>query len=78
MLNCQAKLKTVPEYEKEILEDIRAIQLSENREEFQESNTMFYVKWLSLGIEKRTNLLVTIINNGSIQEKVIGLLGLAQ
>ena len=50
--NCQAKLKTIPEYEKEILEDIRAIQLSENREEFQESNTMFYVKWLSLGIEK--------------------------
>ena len=27
--NCQAKLKTVPEYEKEILEDIRAVQLSE-------------------------------------------------
>ena len=32
--NCQAKLKTIPEYEKEILEDIKAIQLSETRDEF--------------------------------------------
>ena len=50
--NCQAKLKTIPEYEKEILEDIKAIQLSETRDEFQEANTMLYVKWLSLGIDK--------------------------
>ena len=48
----QAKLKTIPLYGKEILDDIKAIQLSETREEFQEVNTMFYVKWLSLGIEQ--------------------------
>ena len=34
------------------LEDIKAIQLSENRREFQEANTMFYVKWLSISVEK--------------------------
>ena len=49
---CQGKLKGIPEYEKEILEDIKAIQLSENRREFQEANTMFYVKWLSISVEK--------------------------
>ena len=37
---------------KKILEDIKAIHLSETRDEFQEANTMLYVKWLSLGIDK--------------------------
>lgn len=49
---CQAKLKSIPEYEKELLEDIKAIQLSESRDEFQEANTMFYVKLLSLDIDE--------------------------
>ena len=50
--NVQKKLKTIAEFEKEILDDIKHIQLSETREEFDEANLMFYVKWLSLGDEK--------------------------
>ena len=36
----------------EILDDIAAIQLSQNREEFDQANMMFYFKWLSLDVEK--------------------------
>ena len=34
------------------MDDIAAIQLSQNREEFDQANMMFYFKWLSLDVEK--------------------------
>ena len=39
-------------FSNEILDDIAAIQLSQNGEEFDQANTMFYFKWLSLDVEK--------------------------
>ena len=46
------KLKLIAEFGKEILDEVKYIQLSKTRDEFDEVNTMFYVKWLSLGSEK--------------------------
>ena len=46
------KLKLIAEFGKEILDEVKYIQLSKTRDEFDEINTMFYVKWLSLGSEK--------------------------
>ena len=51
--NVKAKLNGIDKnFVNEILDDIRSIQLSENRDEFDEANKMFYFKWLSLDIEK--------------------------
>ena len=55
--NIQKKLKAIAEFEKEILNDIMNIQHSETREEFDEANLMFYVKWLSIGDEKVDNFI---------------------
>ena len=46
------KLQLIAEFGKEILDEVKYIQLSKTRDEFDEINTMFYVKWLSLGSEK--------------------------
>ena len=46
------KLKSIAEFGKEILDEIKYIQLSKTRDEFDEVNLMFYVTWLSLGNEK--------------------------
>ena len=46
------KLKSIAEFGKEILDEVKYIQLSKTRNEFDEVNTIFYVKWLSLGSEK--------------------------
>ena len=46
------KLKSIAEFGKEILDEVKYIQLSKTRDEFDEVNTMFYVKWPSLGSEK--------------------------
>ena len=50
--NLQKKLKALPDYEKELLDDIKHIQLAANRKEFDEVNLMFYVKWLSVANDK--------------------------
>ena len=39
-------------HSEEIKHDISVIQLSKTREEFDEANSMFYVKWLSLDDDK--------------------------
>ena len=41
------KLKSIAEFGKEILDEVKYIQLSKTRDEFDEINTMFYVEWLS-------------------------------
>ena len=46
------KLISIAEFEKEIL-NIQHIQLSETRDQFDEANLLFYVKWLSLCYEKK-------------------------
>ena len=46
------KLKSIAEFGKEILDEVKYIQLSKTRDEFDEMNTIFYVKWLSSGSGK--------------------------
>ena len=51
--NVKSKLSGIEKnFSNEILDDLAAIQLSENRFEFDQANMMFYFKWLSLDHEK--------------------------